>query len=114
MRLPCRPPLRPIILALCRFATSRRPWRRKGAEFAREYLILEVCQPQRAKKMLEENMSVSPQLACRISIYEEGGETTLAALKSTALLAMFNTATRRGAQQVENTMVKNHKGKASG
>jgi len=35
-------------------------------------------------------MSVSTALPCRISIYEEGGKTILAALKPTTLLAMFN------------------------
>jgi len=46
---------------------------KKGVEFARECLIFEVCQPQQAKKVLDENMSVSTALPCRISIYEEGG-----------------------------------------
>jgi Domain of unknown function DUF302 len=31
---------------------------KKGVEFARECLIFEVCQPQQAKKVLDENMSV--------------------------------------------------------
>ena len=30
---------------------------KKGVEFGRECLIFEVCQPQQAKKVLEENMS---------------------------------------------------------
>jgi len=47
----------------------------KGVEFAHECLIFEVCQPQRAKKVLEENMSVSTALPCRISIYQEDGKT---------------------------------------
>ena len=64
---------------------------KKGVEFAHECLIFEVCQPQQAKAVLEENMSVSTALPCRISIYEEGGKTVLATLKPTTLLAMFNT-----------------------
>ncbi len=80
---------------------------KKGVEFARECLIFEVCQPQQAKKVLEENMSVSTALPCRISIYQEGGKTMLAALKPTLLLAMFNTPQLEGvAQQVETTMIK--------
>jgi uncharacterized protein (DUF302 family) len=31
---------------------------KKGVDFARECLIFEVCQPQQAKKVLDENMSV--------------------------------------------------------
>ena len=80
---------------------------KKGVEFARECLIFEVCQPQQAKKVLDQNMSVSTALPCRISIYEEGGKTILATLKPTTLLAMFNTPQLKGvAQEVENTIIK--------
>lgn len=79
---------------------------KKGVEFNRECLIVEVCQPQQAKKVLDENMSVSTALPCRISIYEEGGKTILATLKPTALLAMFNAPQLAGvAQEVEDTIV---------
>ena len=80
---------------------------RKGVPFAHECLIFEVCQPQQAKKVLEENMSVSTALPCRISLYEEGGQTILATLKPTTLLAMFNTPQLKGvAQEVEDMIVK--------
>jgi uncharacterized protein (DUF302 family) len=80
---------------------------KKGVECARECLIFEVCQPQQAKMVLDENMSVSTALPCRISIYEEGGKTILATLKPTTLLAMFNTPQLKSvAQEVEDTIVK--------
>ena len=80
---------------------------KKGAAFAHECLIFEVCQPQQAKKVLDENMSVCTALPCRISIYEEDGETILATLKPTTLLALFNTPQLKGvAQEVEDTIVK--------
>jgi uncharacterized protein (DUF302 family) len=88
---------------------------KKGVEFARECLIFEVCQPQQAKKVLDENMSISTALPCRISIYEEGGRTILATLKPTTLLAMFNTPQLQGvAQEVEATIVKIMNEAASG
>ena len=88
---------------------------KKGVKFARECLIFEVCQPQQAKKVLDENMSVSTALPCRISIYEEGGKTILATLKPTALLAMFNTPQLEGvAQEVEDTIIKIMEEAASG
>ena len=88
---------------------------KKGVEFARECLIFEVCQPQQAKKVLDQNMSVSTALPCRICIYEEGGRTILATLKPTTLLAMFNTPQLEGvAQEVENTIVKIMKEAATG
>ena len=80
---------------------------KKGVEFARECLIFEVCQPHQAKKVLEQNMSGSTALPCRISVYEEGGQTILATLKPTTLLAMFNTPQLEPvAQEVENTIIK--------
>ena len=88
---------------------------KKGVEFARECLIFEVCQPQQAKKVLEENMSVSTALPCRISIYQEGAKTMLAALKPTLLLALFHTPQLEGvAQEVETAMIKIMKETAAG
>jgi uncharacterized protein (DUF302 family) len=88
---------------------------KKGVEFKRECLIFEVCQPQQAKKVLDQNMSVSTALPCRISIYEEGGKTILATLKPTTLLAMFNAPQlEEVAQEVEDTIVKIMKEAASG
>ena len=87
---------------------------KKGVEFARECLIFEVCQPQQAKKVLEQNMTVSTALPCRISIYEEGGKTILATLKPTTLLGMFNEPQLEGvAQEVEDAIVRIMKEAAS-
>ncbi len=80
---------------------------KKGVQFTRECQIFEVCQPQQAKKVLEQNMSISTALPCRISLYREDGKTILATLKPTTLLAMFNSPQLAGAaQEVENTIVK--------
>lgn len=80
---------------------------KQGVEFDHECLIFEVCQPQQAKKVLDENISISTALPCRISIYKEGGKTLLATLKPTTLLAMFNTPQLAGAaQELETTIVK--------
>jgi uncharacterized protein (DUF302 family) len=80
---------------------------RKGVEFDHECLIFEVCQPDQAKKVLDQNLSISTVLPCRISIYEQDGRTTLATLKPTTLLAMFNTPQLNGvAQEVEATLVR--------
>ena len=80
---------------------------KKGVDFSRECLIFEVCQPQQAKKVLDENMSVSTALPCRISIYEEDGKTILATLKPTTLLAMFDTPQlEQVVQEVEDSIVK--------
>jgi uncharacterized protein (DUF302 family) len=87
---------------------------KKRVEFERECLIFEVCQPQQAKEILDQNMSVSTALPCRISIYEENGKAILATVKPTTLLAMFNTPRLEGvAREVEDTIVKIMKEAAS-
>ena len=58
---------------------------KKGVEFTHECRVFEVCQPQQAKEVLEQDMSISTMLPCRISVYEEEGKTILATLKPTAL-----------------------------
>ena len=88
---------------------------KKGVEFERECLIFEVCQPQQAKKVLDQNMSVSTALPCRISVYQEGGKTILATLRPTILLAMFDSPQLEGvAKEVEDTIMKIMKETASG
>ena len=80
---------------------------KKGVEFGHQCLIFEVCQPQQAKKVLEQNLSISTALPCRISVYEENGKTVLATLKPSTLLAMFNEPQLQSvAQEVEDTIVK--------
>ena len=80
---------------------------KNGIEFARECMIFEVCQPQQAKNILDQDMSVSTALPCRISIYEEGEKTILATLKPTVLLAMFHVPQLEPiAQEVEDTIIK--------
>ncbi len=80
---------------------------KKGVEFSNQCLIFEICQPQQAKKVLDENMSVSTALPCRISVYEEGGKTFLSTLKPTILLAMFEVPQlEEVAREVEDTILK--------
>jgi uncharacterized protein (DUF302 family) len=46
----------------------------KGVDFAPECRIIEVCNPNMAKEVLESNMEISTALPCRISVYEESGK----------------------------------------
>jgi len=78
----------------------------KGVEFERECLIYEVCNPHQAKKVLEANAEISTALPCRISVYSEGAGLTLATLRPTALIDLFQTpALRAVAQEVEEVLV---------
>ena len=79
----------------------------KGVEFGPECRIVEVCNPKKAKSVLETDMSISNALPCRISIYEEGGNVKVSTLKPTAILALFGRPELEPvAKEVEETMVR--------
>lgn len=80
----------------------------KGVDFARECRVLEVCNPKQAAQVLTANMAVSLALPCRISVYEDGGETKIGTLLPSALLSLFPGADElKGvAAQVEEAMLR--------
>jgi uncharacterized protein (DUF302 family) len=79
----------------------------KGVDFASESLVYEVCNPNQAKKALEINPEISTALPCRISIYPERGGVTLATIRPTAMIEMFNTPELQAvAEEVEAALVK--------
>ena len=69
----------------------------KGVSFANSCRIYEVCNPAKAKQVLEGDMRISTALPCRISLYSEGGKVKLATLMQTATLGLFGVA---GLEQV--------------
>jgi uncharacterized protein (DUF302 family) len=77
----------------------------KGVPFGRECRVIEVCNPQQAQAVLSRSIEISTALPCRISVYEENGETILATIKPTALLGMFRAPEAAPiAQSVEESM----------
>ena len=78
----------------------------KGVEFANACRIYEVCNPHRAKQVLEKDMTISTALHCRIVVYEEAGKVKLATLLPTQVLGMLTTAELGSvAQEVERDIV---------
>jgi uncharacterized protein (DUF302 family) len=61
----------------------------KGVDFPNACRILEVCNPQRAVQVLTGNMTTNMALPCRISVYQEQGQTKIGMIRPTALLALF-------------------------
>jgi uncharacterized protein (DUF302 family) len=79
----------------------------KGVEFGPECRIFEVCNPAKAKAVLETDMAISNALPCRISVYEEAGNVKVSTLKPTAVLGLFGRPELGPvAQEVEDTMVR--------
>jgi uncharacterized protein (DUF302 family) len=79
----------------------------KGVDFTPECRIIEVCNPNIAKEVLENNMVISTVLPCRISVYEEDGKVKIATIRPTYLLDFFNSPTLKSvAQSVEEAIIK--------
>jgi uncharacterized protein (DUF302 family) len=71
------------------FHDLRRKMIEKDVAFERECVIVEVCNPEKAARVLSEDMMLSTVLPCRISLYEEQGKTKIATLRPTAMMEMF-------------------------
>lgn len=79
----------------------------KGIEFGPQCRIIEVCNPLKAKKVLERDMTISAALPCRISVYEEAGKVKIITLKPTVLIKMFGKPELEAvAKDIENTLIR--------
>ncbi len=54
------------------------------------YRILEVCNPVEAAKVLGHNVLVGYFLPCKITVYEDAGETKIGLPKPTAMIGLLN------------------------
>ncbi len=60
--------------------------KKKGVDFPNECQILEICNPQKAKQVLTDDMSMNMALPCRVSVYSEEGKTKIGMIRPKALL----------------------------
>jgi uncharacterized protein (DUF302 family) len=71
----------------------------------RECLVFQIGHPQQAKTVLDDHVSISSALPCRISVYQEGGKTKLTTLLPFTLLSLFpNLELMPVAEEVEKTL----------
>ncbi|OAS89059.1 MULTISPECIES: DUF302 domain-containing protein [Metabacillus] len=62
----------------------------KGLEFESDYLVLEVCNPYEAERVLKENLLVGYFLPCKIVVYSDNGKTKIGMPRPTALINLVN------------------------
>ena len=60
----------------------------KGVELDKEFVVLEVCNPNEAKKVLTANSLVGYFLPCKIVVYEDQNKTKIGMPKPTQLISM--------------------------
>lgn len=80
----------------------------KGVELENECRILEICNPHKAKSVLDSDMSMNMALPCRISVYSEGGRTKIGMIKPGSMLEALSDSQEllRVADEVEEAAVK--------
>lgn len=64
----------------------------KGVDLEIDCRVFEVCNPHQAKKVLDANGAISTALPCRISVYGQPGNYTLATMKPTEMMKGFDVA----------------------
>lgn len=62
----------------------------KELEFEKEFIVLEVCNPHEAQKVLNENEMAGYFLPCKIVVYEKDGKTKMGMPKPSALISMLD------------------------
>jgi len=62
----------------------------KGVPFEPECRVLDVCNPQKAAKVLADDIDLNMALPCRVSVFEKDGRTRIGMLSPKALLAQLS------------------------
>jgi uncharacterized protein (DUF302 family) len=80
----------------------------KGVDLPHECRILEVCNPRQAARVLAEDMGMNIALPCRISVWEEGGETRIGMARPREMLASLSDSPelRAVADEVEQATIR--------
>ena len=80
----------------------------RGIDFSTPCQVLEICNPMKAKQVLEMDMALSNALPCRLSFYQDAeGVTQISMIKPGAILSLLNQdATLQAlAAEVETIMI---------
>ncbi len=74
----------------------------KGSPITYSCVIVEICQPKAASKVLTKNPYISTAMPCRVAIFEREGKTVLSTMAPTKMLEMFNEPELEGtAKEIE-------------
>ena len=78
----------------------------KGVEYQGQFRILEICNPQRAKAVLETNIRVGYFLPCKVVVYVENGVTKIGMPRPSALIALLgDNRLQEEAAEVERDLI---------
>ena len=79
----------------------------KGLEFADNYKLMEVCNPNLAKQVLEANPDLGLLLPCTIAVYQKDNENFISLARPTSLLSMVSDDNLKiSGEDIENGLIK--------
>lgn len=78
----------------------------KGIDFRNECQVLDICNPNVASSFLGEDMRLSAIMPCKISVYNEDGETIIATNSVVQLVDDINPDLIELAQETQETILK--------
>lgn len=73
----------------------------KGFPLANECRVLEICNPGQASRILEQDMALNMALPCRVSVYQDAGQTKIGMITPTSILALVSPSAELRAQAAE-------------
>ena len=76
----------------------------KGIDFPTEVKILDICNPQYANTFLSADLSLSSVMPCKISVYDDKGQTTVALNSFVQIIDDLNPDLIETAQKVQKIM----------
>ena len=78
----------------------------KGLEFNTDFQVMEVCNPVKAKQVLEGDITAGYFLPCKAAVYEKDGCIYIGMLKPTSLMDIHgNKALVDNAEEVEHDLI---------
>ena len=79
----------------------------KGLEFSDDYRLMEVCNPNLAKQVLEANPDLGLLLPCTIAVYQKNNENFISLARPTSLLSMASDENLKiSGEEIEGGLIK--------
>ncbi|MGH1522000.1 MAG: DUF302 domain-containing protein [Nitrosopumilus sp.] len=79
----------------------------KGVEFPNNYRLMEVCNPNLAKQVLDVNPDLGLLLPCTIAVYQKDNENYISLARPTFLLSMASEQNLKfSGEEIEDNLIK--------
>jgi len=79
----------------------------KNVELSNNYRLMEVCNPNLAKQVLEANPDLGLLLPCTIAVYQKDNENYISLARPTSLLSMVSENNLKfSGEEIEDNLIK--------